>query len=67
MIEIKKHKGKSGKSVFEWRIYSVYENGSRFQLAKYRTLESAEKAAEAYRANNLRVAAVNAAHAARQG
>ena len=53
MIEVRKHKGRSGRSVFEWRVYRVWHTpGGRkheHQLTKHRTQESAEKAAQFYR------------------
>jgi hypothetical protein len=67
MIIVRKHKGRSGVSVYEWRVYSV-TSGPKVhttQLGKYRTQEAAERAAEHYRANEARVAAVWAAHRAR--
>jgi hypothetical protein len=48
---VKHHRGRSGKSVFAWRVYRVVDwngNGSRIvrtQLAKFRTEEAANKAA----------------------
>jgi hypothetical protein len=59
MITVKHH---SGKSVFAWRVYKEFvQNGTkhrRFQIAKYRTREAAEKAAEFHRAHEARIAAV---------
>ncbi len=53
MIVVQKHKGHSGQSVFEWRVYRVTQvNAGRTiktQLAKYRTQEAAESAADHYR------------------
>jgi hypothetical protein len=60
VIVVRKHKGRSGMSVFEWRVYSVTGGPKEHntQLGKYRTQEAAERAAEHYRANEVRVAAV---------
>lgn len=61
MITVQKHKGHSGKSVFEWRVYCVstlYGRTIKTQLAKCKTQE----AAEAY-ATKTREAALNAARA----
>ena len=59
MITVKKHKGRSGISVFEYRVYRVTElNPGRIvttQLGKYRTESAANAAAEHYRANDARV------------
>jgi hypothetical protein len=53
MIVVKKHKGRSGKSVYEWRVYRVSEPNPgkviKSQLGKYRSQELAEKAAEHFR------------------
>jgi len=52
MIKVRHHKGRSGKSVFEWRVYRVITHYARvinIQLGKYRTQEAAERAAEHYR------------------
>jgi hypothetical protein len=44
MYKIRKHKGRSGKSVYEWRVYHVFDNGRRqTQLGKHRTEEAALK------------------------
>lgn len=65
MIVIRKHKGRSGLSVYGWRVYRVSEvNPGRTvntQLGKYRSQDEARRAAEHYRANDARVAAVDAA------
>jgi hypothetical protein len=65
MIVVRKHKGRSGRSVFEWRVYSVIEAAPgrtiTTQLGKYRTQEAAERAAEHHRANKARVKAIWAA------
>lgn len=56
---VKRHAGRSGQSVYEWRVYHVLDQNGRArqtQLAKYRSQETAEKAAEIYRANAARVA-----------
>ena len=55
MIEVKKHKGRSGVSVFEWRVYRVLTKPRtrQYQLGKYRTREDAERAAEHYRRKDL--------------
>ena len=66
--EVKHHKGRSGRSVYEWRVYHVFGPEYRrmhTQLGKYRTRERAEKAAEHHRANAERVAALRAARACR--
>jgi len=57
MFKVRKHKGRSGKSVFEYRVYRVLSNGSEFQLAKYRTEELAQKALEFYQTRELEHAA----------
>ena len=53
MIKVRKHKGRSGKSVYEWRVYRVREvNPGRTittQLGKYRTEEQAQGVAEYHR------------------
>jgi hypothetical protein len=65
MITVRHHKGHSGKSVFAWRVYREgLLNGIkpyRTQLAKYRTQEAAEKAADHYRANDSRTEAARRA------
>ena len=52
-ITVRKHKGRSGQSVYEWRVYRVTQvNAGRTittQLAKCRSQEQAEKAADHYR------------------
>jgi len=60
VIVVRKHKGRSGHSVFEWRVYSVIEGPKvhNTQLGKYRTQEAAERAAEHHRANEARVKAL---------
>ena len=61
------HKGRSGRSVFEWRVYAVYSHHSRritIQLVKYRTREGAERAAEVYRENATRIALKSASRKA---
>ena len=60
MIAVRKHKGRSGRSVFEWRVYSVIEGPKTIttQLGKYRTQEAAEAAAEHHRTNQARVKAL---------
>lgn len=61
MIVVTAHKGHSGKSVFEWRVYSVstlHGRTVKTQLAKCKTRE----AAEAY-ATKSREAATNALRA----
>ena len=65
MIVVRKHKGRSGSSVYEWRVYRVTSGPKvhNFQLAKYRTREAAENAADLYRANDARVAALYAERA----
>ena len=54
MIVVRKHKGRSGQSVFEWRVYRVITGprAHNFQLGKYRTEAAAELAAEHYRARD---------------
>jgi hypothetical protein len=53
VFELKHHKGHSGKSVFEWRVYRVSTPNPgrtiRTQLGKYRTKEAAELAINFYR------------------
>jgi hypothetical protein len=60
MILVRKHKGRSGMSVFEWRVYRVTDNRTTknhtTQLGKYRTVEEANRAADHYRQNDIRVA-----------
>jgi hypothetical protein len=52
-VTVRKHKGRSGQSVYEWRVYRVTQvNAGRTvttQLAKYRTQDAANQAAEHYR------------------
>lgn len=62
-ITVRKHRGHSGLSVFEWRVFREGNDVKpfRFQLAKYRTQEAAERAAEYYRKNDARVAALKSA------
>ncbi len=57
MIKVRKHKGRSGKSVYEWRVYRVSTQGKghQTQLAKCRSLEAAERAAEFYRARDAQL------------
>jgi hypothetical protein len=57
MIVVRKHKGRSGISVYEWRVYRriIDPKVHNFQLAKYRTQEAAERAADHYRNNDDRV------------
>lgn len=66
-IEVRQHRGRSGKSVYEWRVYRRFGigNSHRRQLGKYRTQEAAERAAEHFRRNDERVAAKWAALKAR--
>jgi hypothetical protein len=40
---VKHHKGHSGKSVYEWRVYATYEGPIRSQLGKFRTEASARE------------------------
>lgn len=50
--EVRKHKGRSGRSVFEWRIYHLFGAHGKVrstQLAKYRSREAAERAVVIYR------------------
>lgn len=53
MIEVRKHKGRSGKSVYEWRVYRVWHSPGgrehRTQLTKRRTQDAAERDARFYR------------------
>ena len=67
--EIKKHKGRSGKSVYEWRVYSVTRHGItrtiRQQLAKYRTEAEAQRCAEHFRAAIVKREKESAERAAR--
>jgi hypothetical protein len=53
MIKVVRHKGHSGKSVYEWRVYRIIEASPgrviKSQLGKYRSQELAEKAASHYR------------------
>jgi hypothetical protein len=51
MIVVKHHRGHSGRSVYTYRVYRVIDGPKRhhIQLAKYRTQEAAERAAEVYR------------------
>jgi hypothetical protein len=61
MIIVSHHKGRSGLSVYEWRVYRVTQDNARtrkFQLGKFRTKESAERAAAHYRNNDARIAAI---------
>ena len=64
-ITVRQHKGRSGKSVFAWRVYrETLLNGSKMhktQLGKYRTQIEADKAAEHYRNNDERVAQLRGA------
>ena len=63
MFKVRHHKGRSGLSVFEWRVYHVIQHHARIvniQLGKYRTQEAAERAAEHYRKNAERIALNNA-------
>jgi len=39
---VKHHKGHSGKSVYEWRVYAIYANGSKYQLAKLKSKAAAD-------------------------
>jgi len=57
MIIVRKHKGRSGISVFEWRVYRVIDGPkvSNIQLAKCRTQERAEEIATHHRLNDERV------------
>ena len=64
MIVIRKHSGRSGVSVYGWRVYRVYTSPGmerKFQLGKFRSREEAQRAAEHYRANDARLDAVNEA------
>lgn len=54
---VREHRGRSGKSVFAWRVYRIYENGSEIQLAKYRSRDAAEAARGHYILNNERIRA----------
>jgi len=57
VITVTHHKGRSGLSVYEYRVYRMIVDGPRtrkFQLGKFRTLEAAERAAEHYRNPNPR-------------
>ena len=58
MIVVRKHKGRSGRSVYEWRVYSVTSGPKvhNTQLGKFRTQEAAERAAEHYRQHAAAVA-----------
>ncbi len=44
---VKKHKGRSGRSVFEWRVFAINKSGGNncrtitTQLAKFRSEDSA--------------------------
>jgi hypothetical protein len=52
MIIVSHHKGRSGLSVYEWRVYRVIQHNAitrKFQLAKYRTEQAANRAADHYR------------------
>jgi hypothetical protein len=51
MIVVKHHRGHSGRSVYTYRVYRVVDGPKRLQiqLAKYRSQEAAERAAEVYR------------------
>jgi hypothetical protein len=56
MVIIRKHKGRSGQSVFEWRVYRVIQNNAKthnIQLAKCRSQERAEQIAAHYRSRDL--------------
>lgn len=66
-IEVRRHRGRSGKSVYGWRVYRRFgiDNSHRTQIGKYRTQEAAERAAERFRRNDERVAAKWAALKAR--
>lgn len=70
MITLRHHRGRSGKSVYEWRVYRSGEiNGKPFniQLGKYRTREEAEKAVIHFRENDERIDALRLIRAAKQG
>jgi hypothetical protein len=58
MIVVRKHKGRSGISVYEWRVYRVTSGPKvhNTQVAKYRTVEEANRAADFYRARDIEVA-----------
>lgn len=65
MIVVRKHAGRSGRSVFEYRVYRVWTTPGRehqSQLAKYRTEAAAEKAAQFYRDNDERLRAAGKAY-----
>lgn len=57
--EVRRHRGRSGRSVFEWRVYHRFgiDGRQRTQLGKYRTKEAAERRAAQLRENAARVAA----------
>jgi hypothetical protein len=59
MIEVRKHKGRSGISVYEWRVYRVTQGPKvhKTQLGKFRTQPEAEGVANFYRERDLIVAA----------
>lgn len=44
MLVVKKHSGRSGMSVYGWRVYRILPHGKQFQLSKHRTQEAAAKA-----------------------
>lgn len=58
---VREHKGRSGKSVYGFRVYSEWTQYTdkihRTQLGKFRTREAAERAAEHYRSHAAKVAA----------
>ncbi len=59
--EIKHHKGRSGRSAFEWRVYSVWDHNGRarrHQLAKYRTEAAAQRCLEHFQAVDARREAI---------
>lgn len=60
MIEVRKHKGRCGKSVYEWRVYRVWNGHGttkrETQLTKRRTQEAAERDAEFYRSRDAALA-----------
>jgi hypothetical protein len=64
MILIRKHSGRSGISVYGWRVYRVSTTTGierKFQLGKFRSREEAQRAAEHYRSLDRQLDAVNAA------
>lgn len=56
--EVRHHKGRSGKSVFAWRVYSVMTVGfsrkRKTQLAKYKTEAEAQRCREHFEAADAR-------------